>query len=542
MKLSPSLRIVVVSQLALAACGGSQGAGPEAPGGAAGGGAAAKPAAAGDVAIDVPTQEIKGVVFEPEALGRPGMPLVAPKRPTTIEKQRTVVAATKDPVQREAHAAILATLLYEKAKTDKTNEKALWTEARQVLRDAATAAGDKNVDEITLRLLGSYELLLEDYPAAEKAWGALVAKAPKDKDFAYNRAWHVYALLKQFKNADAAAAVKADVPSDKAPELAYVTAWAKYRAHDDAGAWTAIVAAAKGWGNNAGRDALDRDVLLFAGRSSVPFAQVMPQLFAVTNAKTPAQQYEVLAKLGLQSYAFAGRWAEGVAALDKAVATAGTAVPVNDLPIVRYQQADFTVRLDAPDVAAKYAKAAVDALPACGAKCSDQDKQNVVLSVSIMARLFHILYATANDVRYYQPANDLYLLTIPLITDPARRAEVNRDADTLQKTLKNTKAGTGTHDKGAVGALLGRHNQEVQACYEASLAGNPKLGGNLGLTLEADASGAIKGAATEPKAGAADLAAVAGCVIERTKAWKLPKRGMPGATRVKLTYALSPRK
>src|SRR5438045_2598296 len=63
--------------------------------------------------------------------------------------------------------------------------------------DAAAPAGDK-FDEVTLRLLGSYELLFEDYPAAEKAWGGLVTSAPKDKDIQTNKAWLAYSQLMQF--------------------------------------------------------------------------------------------------------------------------------------------------------------------------------------------------------------------------------------------------------------------------------------------------------------------------------------------------------
>jgi hypothetical protein len=531
---------------ALVACGSSAKDYMTTPNGAGGGDGAgsatpSKPAAAGDVSFEVPVVEIKGLVFEPEALGRPGMPLVEPKKKTTVEKQRITFTSTKDPVQKEAQAAILATLLYQKAKDDKASEKALWTEGRQALRDAAQVSGDK-VDEITLRLLGSYELLLEDYPAAEKAWGMLVNKAPKDKEAPYNRAWWAYSLLKQFKNADALAAVKDEALSDKQPELAYATAWAKWRNNDDAGAWTAIVAAAKGWGQNPLRDALDRDVYLFAGRSNVSFAEVTPQMLAVFGAKQKGQQYEVLAKLGLQSYGFAGRWADGVAALDKAVDVAGDTMPANDRPVVRYSQADFTVRLDAPDAAAKFAIKAIEALPACGAKCSEKDKQDIVYGVYGMGRLFHVLYATANDVRYYQPAHDLSAATVALIMDNTKRAEAQKDQTVLEQTLKNTKAGTGTHDKGAIGALLGRHNQEVQACYEAVLAANPKLGGTVTVNLEADSTGAIKGVSTEPKAGLADMSAVAGCVGEHAKTWKLPKRGMAGATRIKLSYTMSARK
>ncbi|MGE0870821.1 MAG: AgmX/PglI C-terminal domain-containing protein [Kofleriaceae bacterium] len=505
-----------------------------------GGGAASKPTAAGDVAIELPGIEVKGMVFEPEALGRPGMPLVEAKKKITIEKQRTVFSSTKDPVQKEAQAAILATMLYQKAKDDKANEKALLSEARQVLRDAAQGSGD-NVDEITLRLLGSYELMLEDFAAAEKAWGGLVAKTPKDKAAAYNRAWWTFSLLKQFKNAEALAVVKETPVSDKDPELAYVTAWAKWRAHDDAGAWAALAMASKGWKDNAGRDVVDRDLFLFAGRSRAPLAEVKPQLFGVLGAKQKPQQYEVLKKLGLQSYGFAGRWDDGIAALDQAIELAGDAVPAEDRPLIRFSQADFAVRLGAPDVSVKYATQAIQSLPKCGAKCSDKDKQDFVLGVLNMGTLFHVLYATANDIKYYQPAHDLYALTIGLVMDNEKRADAQKNSAALETTLRNTKAGTGTHDKGAVGTLLARHNQEVQACYEATLTLNPKVSGALSVDVEVDQSGAVTGVSTEPKAGLADMAAVAGCAAEHAKTWKLPKRGMPGTTRIKVGYALSPR-
>jgi len=524
---------------ALVACGGAQTT-DTTPGGGGGSGGPAKPAAAGDVSFDVPTIEIKGVVFEPLALGRPGMPLVDAKKKTTIEKQRTTFANTKDPVQKEAHAAILATLLYQKAKEDKANEAAHWTEARQALRDAAKISGDK-VDEITLRLLGSYELLLEDYAAAEKAWATLVNKDPKNKETPYNKAWWAYSLLKQFKNAEALAVVKDEVLTEKQPELAYTAAWAKWRNNDDAGAWNAIVVAAKGW-TGAGKEALDDDVYLFAGRSNVSLAETTPQMFQLFGAKQKGQQYAVLVKLGLKSYNFAGRWADGIAALDKAIDTNAGTVPVNDLPVIRYNQAEFTVRLDTPEVAAKYALEAIKAMVPCGPKCSEQDKQDLTYGVFGMGLLFHVLYATANDVRYYQPAHDLYTATVGLLMDNAKRAEAQKNMGILEQTLKNTKVGTGTHDKGAIGSLLNRHNQEVQACYEASLAANPKLGGTLTVNLEVDATGGTKGVATDPKSGLADMSAVAGCVTEKAKTWKLPKRGMPGTTRIKLVYTMSPRK
>ena len=499
----------------------------------------------GDVTFELPAIEIKGVVYGPDAIERPGMPLVDPKKPTkvgdktAIEKQRQLVATTKDPVAKQAQAAILATMLYRDSKAEKAKEKALLTDARQVLRDVSQAVGDKNVDEITLRLLGSYEILLEDYPAAEKAWAGLIERDPKSKELGYNKAWLAYAQLKQFKNTDALATVGADKPDDKQPELAYFTAWAKLRTGDGAGAWQAITAAARGWGDTGKHEDIERDVLFIAGRANISPDQAAPVITGVLG-KSKQQQYELLAKLGLTGYALAGRWTSGIAALDKAITLPGVTVPPNDSPVIRYSQADFTVRLDTPDAGAAFAKQALEALEACGAKCTAKDKADTIQGVYLMGRLFHILYATANDHRYYEPAHQLYDLTIPKL-DAATQAQAQNDLKKLETTLRNMKVGTGTHDKSAIGALLPRHSLEAQACYEQALMSNPKLGGTVAVHLESDQTGAIKGVSTEPKAGAADLSAVAGCIAERAKDWKLPKRGMPGNTRIKVNFTLSPK-
>jgi hypothetical protein len=529
MKCLPCLTVLL-----LIACGGTA-KDPVGPGGSGSGSAA--PAAAGDVTFELPKVEIKGVVFEPDALGRPGMPLAkSTNRNATLVTLRKAYAAERDIVLKQAHAAVIATMLYEESKKQTgAQQTQTYGEARQILRDVAALAKDK-VDEVTLRMLGSYELQLEDYAAAEKAWEGLVQMSPKAAELAEYKAWWCYSLLRQGKNAEALAAVKSETLSEKQPLLAYAAAWAKWRNNDDAGAWQALGLAATGWGTNPNREVLDRDVLLFAGRSAVPFAQVQNPLFAMMNAKVPADRYNVLARLGLQSYQFAGRWTDGVAALDEAVKVAGATIPPNDKLAIAYYQADFTVRLDTPEVAARHAKDAVNALscPTCSAK----DKQDVVMGLWGIGRLFHLLYATSNDLRYYAPAHEIYELTIPKL-DATTKAQVSKDLDVLEKTLKNMKAGTGVHEAQAMNALLQRHNQEIQACYEDVLAGNTKLGGELTLELESDATGAIKGVNSEPKAGAADLAAVASCAVNAAKTWKLPKRGMPGSTRIKIVYALA---
>lgn len=562
----------------LGACAGTQpeeATPPATPGPTAS--APVKRVTSGDVSFELDRQDIKGVVYEPDpGLGRPGMPLVEAKRKTPKEKQRALVQSTKDPVAKQAQAAIYATMLYREAKDekDKAKEREKLTEARNTLKEVADFVRDKAIDEITLRLLGSYDLLLaanieselqketdaskrkrlkeaktREYEAAEKAWQALLAmveKDPKAKDVGDIRTGLAYTQLRLFKNADALATVTAAKPEDQQPELAYDTAWAKLRTGDSAGAWQAISAAAQGF-TDVIRDDVERDVLWFAGRADVPLDQTPATIAVLAKARAAAAkqpqleqrtQYELTAKLGLVSYALAGRWADAVAALDKAVAAGGDILPPNDLPVIRYSQADFTVRLDAPDVAAKFARQAIDAYKPCADKCTAKDRADMIKGVYLLGQLFHVLYATANDSRYYQPAHELYELTTPML-EPAQQAEAQQNLKKLETTLKNTKVGTGTHDKGALGALLPRHDLEVQACYEAALQTNPELAGNVVVNVEADASGAIKGVATEPKAGAADLSAVAGCIANRVKQWKLPRRGMAGTTRIKLTFALA---
>ena len=543
---------VALVTLALTGCPGpDSGGGGTTPGGGSGS-AGAKTAVAGDVSFDIPAIEIKGVTFEPDALSRPGMPTTEPKGKPSLDKQRKTFAGAKDPVFKQVYAAQLATMLYlefkkdnEKAKTDAERDEAKkkWlTEARQVLRDGATAAGEGKVDELTLRMLGTYELLFDDYAGSEKVWAAMVNKEPNDKETPYRRAWWALSLLWQNKNTEALAVVKDQAVSDKQPELAYATAWARWRTGDEAGAWTAMITAAtaKTWTDVPNTEAMQRNVVVFAARTNLGLDAAVAPLTTVFG-KAKAQQYAMFGKL-FQSYGFAGRWADGVSAIEKAFEAGGDTVPGDDKVVLRFTEADYTVRLDTPEVAAKYGKLAVDAIAACGAKCPETMKQDYISGTYGMGRLFHLLYATSNDVRYYQPAHDIYAVTVSSIMDTTRRAEAQKDQVALELTLKNTKVGTGRHEPQAIGVLLNRHDQEVQACYEAALGANPKLGGSLTMNLESDATGAIKGVATEPKAGLADMSAVAGCVGEHAKTWKLPKRGQPGSTRIKLTYTMSPAK
>ncbi|HEV7555967.1 MAG TPA: hypothetical protein VGO00_10950, partial [Kofleriaceae bacterium] len=275
------MRITVLSLAALLACGGGNTEGPKDPT-SAGSNTKTTP---GDVSFDVPPIQIQGTIYQPDA--RPPMPLYDPKGKTDftkadlktlqdgVKKQQGVYqsANAKDLVLKQAQAAILATLLYRQAKVDPANFKQAWTDARQVLRDVQQLAG-KNVDDITLRMLGSLELLLEDFAAAEAAWGGLVqgAKA-KDKELPTYKAWYAYSLLRENKNAEAIAVVKGEKLDPKEADLDYMIAWTRWRSGDQPGAWEALMFAANNWGPDRPREGLEFDLLLFAGRGNVPFNQ-----------------------------------------------------------------------------------------------------------------------------------------------------------------------------------------------------------------------------------------------------------------------------
>ncbi|MBX3162211.1 MAG: AgmX/PglI C-terminal domain-containing protein [Deltaproteobacteria bacterium] len=539
----------LVPLLVFVGCGGGAASGPSGAGGGSGtgptGGGPGNPTQAGDVQLDLDAQKIQGFLFEPEALGRPGMPVVPPPKgpKLTLAQQKQKFQVQKNPLLKQVEAAIYASALYTESKNNAANASSLIAEGRDALREAATAAG-KQVDDTTLRLLAVYETTTEDWPAAEKAWEAWSAAAkkanPKDADLPEYLAWQVHAMLKQNKDQAALALVKSVTPDSNQPLLAYTIAWTKWRTNDQAGAWQALTTAAKGvW--QGGRQEVDRDLLLFAGRSAaIPLAQAKADLYSAYKATTPDGQYATLARLGAQGYGYAGRWQEAIDAVDQALALNAPGMPANDRFVLPYSQADFAIRLDNPERSAKYAKIALDAVQACDAKCGAKEKTEIVNRIAIIARLFHVLYATTNDIRYYQPANDIYIAVIPQIADQGRRTEINKDAGTLQQTFKTAKAGSGNHDRAAINALLSQHNQEIQACYELGLLADPKLGGTVTVTVESDNTGENKGVNLDPKPGVAGLSAVTTCIEPLARKWKLPKRGMAGSTRVKISYNLTP--
>lgn len=525
----------------LVACGGPA-EGPKNPDGTSAGsdgGSAAKPNG-GDDAIDTPAIQVKGLLLEPRGMDGLGVPAAPLKRGATVDSEKKAYGLAKDAVTKQAHAVNAASELFRQSLKAPTADakKQLLEDARQILRDAIAAAGAK-ADETALELLGRYELLLEDPVSAEKVWAQLLAVAPTDKAAPNNRAWWALSLLKQGKNAEALAVVK-DQSFDKSPTLAYVAGWAMFRTGDLAGAWKAMTTAAAGWDQmdgSAGRDVIKGDLALFAARGGIAVGDAVGGAQPYFG-KQPADQYELLRTLA-QSYHFAGRWNDALTADTQSLALKA---PPNDRVSILFEQAQMSLPLDAPADVAKYSKAAIEALPACGSACTPADAQNVVLAAFNLAARFHSIYATANDRRYYDAAHDMYADITSKIVDPAKKSMADDYSKKLELTMAHAKVGTGRHDKNDTAAVIDFHSQEIQACYEVGLGTNSKLIGDITLTLDVDQTGAIKGVTTEPKAGAADLAMVAGCVADHAKSWKLPARGSKGGTRVKVPYNLSLRK
>ncbi len=101
-------------------------------------------------------------------------------------------------------------------------------------------------------------------------------------------------------------------------------------------------------------------------------------------------------------------------------------------------------------------------------------------------------------------------------------------------------APTGSDHAAALVAPVTARLPEVQDCYARALEGEPTLAGAFDLLLEIDPGGVVLGASTTPPPGEVGLAAVAGCVEARSRAWPLPARPRAGVARVTIRFVLTP--
>ncbi|HUQ08176.1 MAG TPA: AgmX/PglI C-terminal domain-containing protein [Kofleriaceae bacterium] len=94
----------------------------------------------------------------------------------------------------------------------------------------------------------------------------------------------------------------------------------------------------------------------------------------------------------------------------------------------------------------------------------------------------------------------------------------------------------------AAKATVDARRQEIQACYEQPLQGDPTLAGAMTLTLEVDPGGSVVGATSEPPDGEAGVAAVARCAVARVRTWRFPARPGGGVARLAAAFTLAPAK
>lgn len=515
----------------LAACGGASQATEKVTSPAE----AAAVAAGVNTMIEVTANPQQGTRFALPEKMRPGMPLVEAKKKTPLDKQRAAIEKSKDPEDREVLSQIVATTVYRSVSDEKdaAKQQAAYDDARAVLRKAIETNGGKAVDAVTLQMLGTFDLIKGDFAAAEQTWNALVAHNPKAKDLNSSKTWWAYAALMQHKNAVALEAVKDIVPSEKDPEQAYIVAWAKMRGGDEAGAWAAITAAAKGWKSGNYRDKMEEAAIVIASRTATPLDAAA---VVAAGYGSKADEYAMLVALA-QQYGFAGRWQDSLAAVEKAMVAAGDKMPKSDPATLRWLQAQGALRLGDPAKAAEYAKQVLSALAACGDDCK-ATRADLMTAVRGIGQRFHGVYATSQDDSYYQPARGLYAA---VATAGDNSPELANMAKQIETTKANVKAGNGTHDKDVIASVVGLYGIEVQGCYERQLMIAPKTAGALALVLDVTDQGVVEAVSSTPAAGGADLAAVATCATARAKHWKFSSRGKSGKTRITAKFELAPK-
>jgi tetratricopeptide (TPR) repeat protein len=490
------------------------------------------------IAVDKPVA-LTGVQWQPDALGRPSLKFVEVKnKKLDVEKQRNVYKKAKAN-QKQAEAQILVALIYQsiRGEKDPAKARALVDEARTTLRDARGIAGDQ-VQQLTLHNLASLEIGAGDFAAASELYKETLTRFPQGEHLTSAKAWLAYTQLRLGQNADAAKTLEGLAPAPDAPEVSYVLAWTRWRTGDFPGAAEAIKSSVTGWRSVSSRPLVERDasVMMARGGTSVDDAV---KLFVDANQNQRDATYVALFKLHA-AYAAAGRFGDAVVILDRAAARVGEKIPVQDQAKFYIQQANYVLRatLD-PAKFVEFQKKALETYAVCADKCTKEEHEEGAATTRDYGKFFDGIFRTSRDERFYEPALALYALYVALPNRPDT-AEVTRYVEEAKASKAAAEAPPGKHDPGFMLPLLGLHDVDVQACYENVLITEPTVGGELSFTAEINVAGEVTGVSTDPAAGAAGLAKVAGCVAERAKAWKFPTRTLPGTTRLTGKYTLAP--
>ena len=513
-------RALLALALATAACSAPAKGGPT------------RPAGGGDVlpqdqSFTLKDIEVRGVVFEPQALGLPVMTQVTGRGKTTLDRLRKKVAR-KNPDADDVHQ--LATALWAEASAaagDPARATQLREEARSLLRKLKASMGTK-ADALTLEMLATSELWLGDSAAAATAWDELVRRFPQHAGARAFQTWLALARLRLHKIADAAEQVKSWRLDNLDDSGSYVLAWVSFLAVDGETARAAITRALGSWRDSSTRPIIERDLLLILSRSGAD-ADAAAKVVSQISGDETQKRYVLMFKLS-EAFEKDGRYADAARALDVVVDDVVKGqMPPDDLVGFRFRQADYAFRLNEPERAAERAIVAHQALRACGQRCPPTTMQAVTERVLKLAQFSHTVFAKSQDRRHYQAALKLYRYYLEL-PDRSDAEAVRGYLRSLEETRSSADPNAGKHDPEVMLNVALARREALASCYEMALMREPALEGSIKLSVEVDHTGKVAGAASDPAAGADGLARVAGCAIDRARGWVFPSRTVPGKT------------
>ena len=477
---------------------------------------------------------IEGMVFVPQAMGRPGMVRISPAKKPALDKQRA--SYQKATTGKEVQGQILVTLLYDESKAANLAPeaaKALLDEAHGVLREMLAATPDAAALE-SLQMATWFEIGDGNYEAAAGIFQQMITRFA-EKNVATNKAWLAYCHLRLGHDAEAAKLVEGVLPSPDDPNTAYVIAWSSFRARKHEAARTAIVTAARGWKSEGTRAGLEFELVLLLARTRTGLGEAA----AVIAEVAAPRQYKLLYQLN-EAYAAAGDPDQAIGALEKATQVAGDQMVKSDAVIFRFRQAEYAYLLNDPVRAADFAIDTQNKLAGCDATCQANNAEPVAAGMAQFAQFFHTIYAQTLDERYFDPAMRLYTayVAIPGRTDVG---EKQRYLEDLKQVKANAKPEAGVHKEELLGNMMNLHQSRVTGCYEDVLQAEPTLTGSLKFILNTDDKGVVTGVTTEPAPGAAAIPAIGTCLETSSKTWHFPGRSQVGVTAVVVTYNFSPK-
>ncbi len=494
-----------------------------------GGDGAAKPAESG-LALEFEALEIKGITFSPAALDFAEMPGNGTYVKRSIADQKKKADKAKG-AAKLSEGKDLALVLWYTPPTGEPKEikKQLKAQREQALVVLTAIAADPAANEDLLSAYATAEQAVGDKGKAAAAWDKVITKFPKSPKLVR------YQALRDYLALQARQPLPFPLPEklEGAPyELAYVAAWSKFRAADKAGALAAINAAAKGWTNLETLPAVRRDVMIIYARSGgdANEAYALLEELAKKDKGDMGRSSEALA----DAYSYAGEYDASSTLRDKQ-ATGAAPARVGE---IRLAQALVNYRLLRPDVAADAALAAWTAVqdPAAPVEL----REAVAKQIVNFGMIFHSEYAKTHDPRFAAPAKKLYTtyLTIPGRPDAAKvQGELLPNLDSTIKTYGAGAAGAagGLLDQQTVQRHVGSYLEQVGACFEAQLQGDPTLTFTGKLVFVVGADGKVSDAKFEGPAEADKGAAVGKCIVARAGTWSFPASGTPA----KVSYPFS---